>query len=392
MSDPADTGALADDRSGAIDQVKPAQARLFVYSTCLAISFALYLFAHGLWGKSLFLVAVIVASGGIAAGLLSPTFARHNRLFRMSVALAVVLAIAVPLGPQMVSQTTIAGTAIWPQILVALFGSRVLAEVLEIRFADQWRNPLEVRNPVPVQSIAAAAALGACLTLLFYEVASHVGATDGSASGIIRSALLGETVIHRAIIFLFFVIVAFLVDAALLYFKDRTIVAAIRASSRQKGGLNRAALRRLLDAEYAPLGHSRAVRTIRDLLDHSRVSGTAPEGRSAALAGFHQASRRFVRGLIPFLPLLGFLGTVIGLSIALAELPHGLATDQRAGFDIGGSLAGLAVKFETTLLGLIASMFASLLLGVLEKAEAELAAECSLLVDAADLRGGSDGI
>jgi hypothetical protein len=40
----------------------------------------------------------------------------------------------------------------------------------------------------------------------------------------------------------------------------------------------------------------------------------------------------------------------------------------------------LAVKFETTLLGLMASMIASLSLNFLEKREAELAATCMLIV------------
>src|SRR5262249_38908403 len=101
----------------------------------------------------------------------------------------------------------------------------------------------------------------------------------------------------------------------------------------------------------------------------------------AAMAGFHQASRRFVKGLVTLLPLLGFLGTVIGLSIALAELPRGVG-GGRGAFDIGGSLAGLAIKFETTLLGLLGGMIASLAIAVLEKAETELAADCELIVAA----------
>jgi biopolymer transport protein ExbB/TolQ len=93
-----------------------------------------------------------------------------------------------------------------------------------------------------------------------------------------------------------------------------------------------------------------------------------------------------VRSLLPLLPLLGFLGTVIGLATAIGELPRGLTDGTGQGFDISASLAGLAVKFETTLLGLMASMISSLALNYLEKREAELAAECMLIVGSAGAR------
>ncbi len=108
------------------------------------------------------------------------------------------------------------------------------------------------------------------------------------------------------------------------------------------------------------------------------------KARLAAISfeNFHQASRRFVRALLPFLPLLGFLGTVIGLATAIAGLPHG-SEGSPHGFDVSASLAGLAIKFETTFLGLVASIVASFLLNILEKHEAELAAACMLTVEAA---------
>lgn len=62
----------------------------------------------------------------------------------------------------------------------------------------------------------------------------------------------------------------------------------------------------------------------------------------------------------------------------ICESNSGVCTDHA--FDISASLAGLAVKFETTLLGLMASMISSLALNFLEKREAELAAACLLVV------------
>jgi MotA/TolQ/ExbB proton channel family len=130
------------------------------------------------------------------------------------------------------------------------------------------------------------------------------------------------------------------------------------------------------------MAHTRAARLLNAAIETTAVGGGSSPARLATLSfdGFQLASRQFVRALLPFLPLLGFLGTVIGLATAISELPRGLTDGTGHGFDVSASLAGLAVKFETTLLGLMASMLASLALNFLEKRETELAAECMLIV------------
>jgi MotA/TolQ/ExbB proton channel family len=135
---------------------------------------------------------------------------------------------------------------------------------------------------------------------------------------------------------------------------------------------------------FAAVAHTRAVRLLNAAIDTREVA-SANATRLAVLSfdGFQLASRQFVRTLLPILPLLGFLGTVIGLAKAISELPRGLTESADHAFDISGSLAGLAVKFETTLLGLLASMISSLSLNFLEKREAELSAACMLVVKAA---------
>jgi biopolymer transport protein ExbB/TolQ len=87
-----------------------------------------------------------------------------------------------------------------------------------------------------------------------------------------------------------------------------------------------------------------------------------------------------VRALLSSLPLLGFLGTVIGLTAAIGGLPRHLGPAAEGNLDISASLVGLAVKFETTLLGLAGGLLASLLLALLERREGELAAECRHLI------------
>lgn len=81
---------------------------------------------------------------------------------------------------------------------------------------------------------------------------------------------------------------------------------------------------------------------------------------------FFAAGRRFARGLPALLPLLGFFGTVIGQSITTFDLEKGFAgglTTER----LAGAIAGLGLKFETTLLGLVGNFVAPALLNLLER-------------------------
>lgn len=367
--------------------------RLRLYTTSFVIAFLLDLAVHGRGRGDIFWLVALALAGALVAQWRAPSSSTPNTLFRWSVIAAVALATAVPLLSSMASAgdslpAAIEGSAVWPQILVALFGSRVLAEEGGFRFAEFWRRPLAARGPVQLQSTPAAFALAVCLTLIFYLVAPAArGSSIDPAVSIIGQAVLGATAIHCAIVFLFFVILAHILEAAYLHIRDRILVNQIRAAVCAR------ASRPLVDpseslafvlATVAPMaGHTRGVRLIREAL---RAAGEGPRREaldSLSFEHFQTASRRFMRALLPLLPLLGFLGTIVGLSTTLTELPHALAGAGGGALDFSGALAGLAIKFQTTLLGLLASMIAGLILAVLERQEAELAAEALLIVDSA---------
>jgi hypothetical protein len=109
-----------------------------------------------------------------------------------------------------------------------------------------------------------------------------------------------------------------------------------------------------------------------------------PPGGSLAAASFgdfQNASRRFVRNLVAILPMLGFLGTVVGLSTTLSDLPAAIGAGATPHpLDLSGALGGLAIKFQTTLLGLLTSMICGFGLALLERRELEFQAECLLVV------------
>jgi hypothetical protein len=80
------------------------------------------------------------------------------------------------------------------------------------------------------------------------------------------------------------------------------------------------------------------------------------------------------------IPVLGFIGTVIGLRAAIGALGITL----RASGDIGAIrdglqavTAGLATKFETTLVALICAVILQLLLAFLQSKEGEFLDACN---------------
>ncbi len=361
--------------------------RVRIYSAGFLVAFILHLLADGFWHWfALSAMALIAISLGI--------WNERGLWLRAGVMLGVLHALIFPIFQQALADgdgiaATVVRVPLWPQLLVTLIGSRVLASEGKLSFIQFWRRPIHRHSSVEMQSVGSAIVLGAFLTIVFYMVVPYaLHSATKQTSNVIVSAMLGRTIIHTAIIFLFFVILSSIFDAALLYVNDRSILAWFDRliEGDRKAGFKRDPIS-ILDHDLSAVAYSRAFRLLKAATETKEMDDTsAAKLATLSFDGFQIASRQFVRALLPFLPLLGFLGTVIGLATAISELPQGLMNGPGQGADFSASLAGLAIKFETTLLGLIASMICSLLLNFLEKREAELAAECMLVVKAAGER------
>jgi biopolymer transport protein ExbB/TolQ len=355
--------------------------RLRIYSAGFLVAFALHLAIDGIGRPPVLLLVPVVA---IAVGMLKGA----GPWLRAGVMLGILHALIFPILQQAVGNgeavaAVVARVSAWPQLLVTLIGSRVLAVEGKLSFAQFWRFPTKRIATVEIQSIPSAIALGSFLTIVFYLVTPYsLTPSAKQTSDIIVSAMLGGTVVHTAIIFLFFVILSSIIDAAQSHVADRAVLTSFgrQVEDERKAGSKRD-LASILADEFPTAGHTRAFRLLNAAIETKKAGRGSPATLSAlSFDGFQMASRHFVRALLPLLPLLGFLGTVIGLATAISELPHGLTGGTEQAFDVSASLAGLAVKFETTLLGLLASMLSSFSFNFLEKREAELAAACMLIV------------
>lgn len=97
-------------------------------------------------------------------------------------------------------------------------------------------------------------------------------------------------------------------------------------------------------------------------------------------SNFIENSYTLPKGLIWAIPVLGFIGTVLGLSQAVggfgAVVAGGADLDALKGA-LGGVTGGLATAFETTLIALIAALIIQLIMTLLQQKEEEFLDDCS---------------
>jgi biopolymer transport protein ExbB/TolQ len=85
-------------------------------------------------------------------------------------------------------------------------------------------------------------------------------------------------------------------------------------------------------------------------------------------------SYALLQGFVWAIPVLGFIGTVLGLSEAIGQFSGVLGASQDVGqisSALKGVTAGLATAFDTTLVALVAALIVQLLMTVMRKSEEE---------------------
>ncbi len=93
-----------------------------------------------------------------------------------------------------------------------------------------------------------------------------------------------------------------------------------------------------------------------------------------------ESSYALVEGFVWAIPVLGFIGTVLGLSQAIGQFSVVLSSGKEFAAiaeGLRGVTAGLATAFETTLVALVAALAIQLLLTFLRRNEAEFLEACA---------------
>ncbi|MGV8938743.1 MAG: MotA/TolQ/ExbB proton channel family protein [Allorhizobium sp.] len=370
---------VTDRFAGRIFLGRIVSVRLLVPALALVISVAIHAALNGAAAPLSYLLCAGAGLGLVLLGLV----AANRRALVLGALLSSAAVFAIPLLPAIASGRmpgdVLHGSTVWPQCLVLLFASRLLAEVNRLRSMDFWRLP--VGAPPSAQSFSAAMLLGLCVTLLFYsQLGLPADAPAHEPLAVFRRALAAPSVLHAAILALFLTLLAAILDAALALRWEERLLRRFR-DLLDDIEPDQAPLQLIIQASEILPASSRVRAAFVAVLAQSQMR------EEPALEAVHAASRRFMRTLLSFLPLLGFLGTVVGLSIAIAGLDSRVG--QAAGVDLAASLAGLSLQFETTLLGLLGGLLGALAIALVDKREAELLASARHLAAGCLRRGGA---
>ena len=127
---------------------------------------------------------------------------------------------------------------------------------------------------------------------------------------------------------------------------------------------------------------NRIERSVSNLKNIGRVADVDDIMRSQAEndENYIDSTYTLIRGFIWAIPVLGFIGTVLGLSAAIGGFGSVLSSGgeiQQLRSALQGVTGGLAIAFETTLIGLVAAVVIQLILTVVRNQEDRFLDECS---------------
>lgn len=153
--------------------------------------------------------------------------------------------------------------------------------------------------------------------------------------------------------------------------------------------LNEASARAVLERIHSHVDHprhfillnriDRALSNLRNIGGLSDVS-TILKGQAENDENQIASSYTLISGMVWAIPVLGFIGTVQGLSMAIGTFTKTLASSADLNAikaNLQGVTGGLATAFETTLVALVMALFIQLYLNSLQKRETDFLDECS---------------
>jgi biopolymer transport protein ExbB/TolQ len=129
----------------------------------------------------------------------------------------------------------------------------------------------------------------------------------------------------------------------------------------------------LFDRISIALSNLQNMGRVSDVDEILRNQGDASEAVS-------ESSYVLISGFLWAIPILGFIGTVLGLSVAIGEFGNVMSASGRADALLPALrevTGGLGLAFDTTLEALVAALFIQLWVSFLRKSEQEFLDNCS---------------
>lgn len=228
------------------------------------------------------------------------------------------------------------------------------------------------------------------LTALFYflnsAVLNHIPAAQRLAIIFTRPANIYT--VGPALVLFFWAISALFIKARKLDFQRRALKLAA-VPQQPDFVLNEATARTVLERLHSLVDNprhfillNRIERALSNLHNIGGIGEVSEILRSQAENDENQiaSSYTMVSGVVWAIPVLGFIGTVQGLSLAVGNFGRTIqagAEVSRLKDSLIGVTGGLSTAFETTLVGLVAALIIQLYLSFLQQREAEFLDECN---------------
>ncbi|MBI4325965.1 MAG: MotA/TolQ/ExbB proton channel family protein [Chloroflexi bacterium] len=153
--------------------------------------------------------------------------------------------------------------------------------------------------------------------------------------------------------------------------------------------LNEATARTVLERIYSLVDHprhfillNRIERALSNLQNIGGLSDVSTILKSQAENDENQiaSSYTLINGMVWAIPVLGFIGTVQGLSVAIGTFTKTLQSSgdlSAIKANLQGVTSGLATAFETTLVALVAALIIQLFVNFLQQKESDFMDECN---------------
>lgn len=127
---------------------------------------------------------------------------------------------------------------------------------------------------------------------------------------------------------------------------------------------------------------NRISRCLSNLKNLGRISDVVEglEAQAENDENYVESTYTLIKGYIWAIPVLGFIGTVLGLSQAVGGFGKVIqegAEIEKLKASLSGVTSGLAIAFETTLIALVAALFIQLVMTMIRKNEENFLDECS---------------
>jgi len=265
---------------------------------------------------------------------------------------------------------------LWASLLILFASALILSMLRKYTLFKLWdKSVLGRREHIyDKMSLGNSFVLGIFLTIIFYTILTMLPSSIDLFQNL-KKLFFGNHIIYYLIMIVFFWIMAILIDEYVTAKYNRNLIVEINNFFKQQDmyTIRHSELLELqiaFEKEFAPVTHSAITYKVDYLLKNIELNKGNADILMERLAEIEFQAQEYTQGflhtLLWSLPLLGFMGTILGIIDTVGTFSEVIGKGKNANSLIE-SLGGLSLAFETTLLGLISSLIATYFFSIIRR-------------------------